>query len=364
MQGAFDFAFSNKSLTLEAPTPTNNSTNSEAAQEKNGTPASPATARAKRVFPVPGGPTKRQPLGILAPSAVYICLEIYKFLQLELGLIGTGHISKSDAGLRDLLEPGFGPAEVHGPSKAAGPFRAALGPSEQEIKPAESEEGEKQTHYEIEQPVLGLSFGDCDFDAIHGQNVNQIRVVGDDHGGLATIDGGQLKGTSVIAEPHTLDLSLPHRRHREPSGRSEAGSDCGLGASRIRFGPKGDDVPGFWASISITCGAGGGCGGALSSASACGMTDEKSRAATAADCGIGNFLGSVIRARGELEKKLWVRRKLEEIRGLVMSDEAMRCFWLSLFSGNVRSRAKEYPSRFHLANDIDESSNHNVHFIF
>ena len=32
-----------------------------------GTPASPATARAMRVFPVPGGPTSSTPLGIRAP---------------------------------------------------------------------------------------------------------------------------------------------------------------------------------------------------------------------------------------------------------------------------------------------------------
>ena len=37
---------------------------------KNGTPASPAMARASRVLPVPGGPTRRQPLGILPPSLV------------------------------------------------------------------------------------------------------------------------------------------------------------------------------------------------------------------------------------------------------------------------------------------------------
>ena len=34
---------------------------------KNGTPASPATAFAIRVLPVPGGPTNNKPLGILAP---------------------------------------------------------------------------------------------------------------------------------------------------------------------------------------------------------------------------------------------------------------------------------------------------------
>mmetsp|Transcript_9700 Transcript_9700/g.16640 ORF Transcript_9700/g.16640 Transcript_9700/m.16640 type:complete len:482 (+) Transcript_9700:983-2428(+) len=72
MQGAFAFAFSNRSRTREAPTPTKSSTNSDAAHEKKGTPASPATALAMSVFPVPGGPTSRQPLGILAPSLVYL----------------------------------------------------------------------------------------------------------------------------------------------------------------------------------------------------------------------------------------------------------------------------------------------------
>ena len=63
-------AWENKSLTLEAPTPTNISTNSDPDIEKNGTPASPATALAIKVFPVPGGPTSNTPDGILAPSAV------------------------------------------------------------------------------------------------------------------------------------------------------------------------------------------------------------------------------------------------------------------------------------------------------
>ena len=35
--------------------------------EKNGTPASPATARASKVLPVPGGPTSNTPLGMCAP---------------------------------------------------------------------------------------------------------------------------------------------------------------------------------------------------------------------------------------------------------------------------------------------------------
>ena len=70
MQGAFFLALANKSLTLDAPTPTNISTNSEPEIEKNGTPASPATALASKVLPVPGRPTSRTPFGILAPRSV------------------------------------------------------------------------------------------------------------------------------------------------------------------------------------------------------------------------------------------------------------------------------------------------------
>jgi hypothetical protein len=41
--------------------------NSDPLIEKNGTPDSPATARATNVLPVPGGPTKRTPRGTLPP---------------------------------------------------------------------------------------------------------------------------------------------------------------------------------------------------------------------------------------------------------------------------------------------------------
>ena len=69
--GDFSFACLNKSLTREAPTPTNISTKSEPDKEKKGTFASPATAFANNVFPVPGGPTSKAPLGILPPIDVY-----------------------------------------------------------------------------------------------------------------------------------------------------------------------------------------------------------------------------------------------------------------------------------------------------
>ena len=73
MQGAFFLPCSNRSRTREAPTPTNISTKSEPLIEKNGTLASPATARASRVLPVPGGPISSTPLGMRPPSFWNFC---------------------------------------------------------------------------------------------------------------------------------------------------------------------------------------------------------------------------------------------------------------------------------------------------
>ena len=71
IQGAFSLACLNKSLTRLAPTPTNISTKSLPLRLKKGTCASPATAFASNVLPVPGGPISKAPLGILPPKAVY-----------------------------------------------------------------------------------------------------------------------------------------------------------------------------------------------------------------------------------------------------------------------------------------------------
>ncbi len=69
MDGAAARAWANRSRTRAGPTPTSIPRNSDAAMEKNGTPASPATALASSVLPLPGGPDSRMPLGGLAPKA-------------------------------------------------------------------------------------------------------------------------------------------------------------------------------------------------------------------------------------------------------------------------------------------------------
>ena len=71
MHGAIFLAFSNNFLTLDAPSPANISINSEPLIEINGTPASPAMALAIKVFPVPGFPYNKIPLGIFAPISKY-----------------------------------------------------------------------------------------------------------------------------------------------------------------------------------------------------------------------------------------------------------------------------------------------------
>src|SRR5204863_3776387 len=63
--------FREKATPAVAPTPTKTSTNSVALMLKKGTRASPATARASSVLPLPGGPTRSTPLGILAPRLWY-----------------------------------------------------------------------------------------------------------------------------------------------------------------------------------------------------------------------------------------------------------------------------------------------------
>ena len=72
MHGAFSPACLNRSRTFAAPMPTNIWTNSDPDIEKNGTFASPATALAIRVFPVPGGPTSNAPFGSEAPICAYL----------------------------------------------------------------------------------------------------------------------------------------------------------------------------------------------------------------------------------------------------------------------------------------------------
>ena len=83
--------------------PTIASTNSDAEMEKNGTLASPATARASSVLPVPGRAREqhaaRDPAAELA-VAVRVLEEVDDLGQLGLGLVDAGHVVERDRASR------------------------------------------------------------------------------------------------------------------------------------------------------------------------------------------------------------------------------------------------------------------------
>ena len=76
---------------------------------KNGTPASPATARASSVLPVPGGPAAARPSGCGRRAAVLVGVlqEVDDLDQLGLRLVDAGHVVEYDqrvlavVGIRD-----------------------------------------------------------------------------------------------------------------------------------------------------------------------------------------------------------------------------------------------------------------------
>ena len=97
--GALRFACSKRSRTRLAPTPTNISTNSEPDIEKKGTPASPATARASSVLPVPGEPTSSTPCGMRAPRAANFSGNLRNSTisaSSMLRLVLSGHVEEGD----------------------------------------------------------------------------------------------------------------------------------------------------------------------------------------------------------------------------------------------------------------------------
>mmetsp|Transcript_7670 Transcript_7670/g.11167 ORF Transcript_7670/g.11167 Transcript_7670/m.11167 type:complete len:219 (-) Transcript_7670:1190-1846(-) len=95
MQGAFSRASLKRSRTREGPTPTNISMKSDPEIEKNGTAASPATAFASKVFPVPGGPHNNAPFGIFAPSLVNLEPSCKKSTNSIISFFASAHPATS-----------------------------------------------------------------------------------------------------------------------------------------------------------------------------------------------------------------------------------------------------------------------------
>ena len=140
-----------------APTPTNISTNSEPEMLKNGTPASPATARAISVLPVPGGPTRQH--AARDPRAERVELlgvlqELDDFLELGLGLVDAGDVGERHDGLVAEEHPGPALAE------AEGLVIRALGLSHhEEDEPADDQDRQEAGDDQAEPAVVGRRLG-------------------------------------------------------------------------------------------------------------------------------------------------------------------------------------------------------------
>ena len=184
----------------DAPTPTNISTKSEPEIEKNGTPASPAMARASSVLPVPGGPTSSAPLGILPPRRENFCgSRRNSTISSSSSLASSMPATSLNVTLPGLLgqQLRLRLAEAHG---AAAP--AALHPVHEEDPDADQQQ-ERQPQPERRDEARLLLRRRLDLDAVLAQ-VGQ-------HVGVARLDG--LVGDAVDAG-HVDPLAVePHRRH-------------------------------------------------------------------------------------------------------------------------------------------------------
>ena len=104
------------SRTRAAPTPTYISTKSEPDRLKNGTPASPATALASSVLPVPGGPTSSTPRGNAAAEGLVLAGRSQKFddfAQLVDRFVDARRVGERDVDVFLGVEPAAAAAERH-----------------------------------------------------------------------------------------------------------------------------------------------------------------------------------------------------------------------------------------------------------
>src|SRR5881396_3636080 len=210
MQGAFFFPCTKRSRTREAPTPTNISTKSEPEIEKKGTPASPAMARARSVFPVPGAPTSSTPFGMRPPSLVNFFGSFRKAMissssslassmpatSLKVTLCVFSESSLARLFPKDIALPP--PTCIWRMKKTHTPTRRSMGP----------------VHHRDQVPGLVVLRLDVDHDALVVQRLHQIRVFG--RVGLEALAGPAPLGLVVAVDGLALhaDVVDPILVHR------------------------------------------------------------------------------------------------------------------------------------------------------
>src|SRR6266481_5239898 len=208
MQGACFLPCSKRSRTREAPTPTNISTKSEPEIEKKGTLASPAMALARRVLPVPGGPTRSTPLGILPPS----------FWNLG-GSFRNSMISRS--------------------SSLASSTPAMHLAHEEDPDADEEEHGHPLQHVGI--PGIAVFGLDGDLDTLVAEQFDEFGVVGGEGPEGAAVS--KLTRDGFAADEHFLDLARLHTLEEVGEDHLAAGGLAGLEHIEEDKNDEADDHP-------------------------------------------------------------------------------------------------------------------------
>ena len=195
--------------------------------EKKGTSASPATARARRVLPVPGAPTRRTPLGMRPPSFWNFWGSFRNSmisLEFLFGLVDTGDVLE-----RHLLGQ---PGEQLGPALPEGHGLVPPGlhlPHEKD--PEEDEQDDREPAEEKGDPAVFGRVLDDDVDLVLAEDLDQFVILGRQDG---------LEGPAVLVFPpqlvvgdgHLFDVPLLHLVHE-------------LGEVDLLL----DDVRGFWSRL-------------------------------------------------------------------------------------------------------------------
>ena len=83
-----------------------------------------------------------------------------------------------------------------------------MGVVEEEEEASKNEKKEEEVINKDEEVVTAVALGDGVVDAVHGKNVNEVRVIGDDDTGMAAIDSSELKGSMILVEANALYLTF------------------------------------------------------------------------------------------------------------------------------------------------------------
>ena len=211
IEGAASRACWNRSRTRAAPTPTIISMNSEAQRLKNGTPASPAIARASSVLPGAGRADQQHALRHRAAEPLVllgVLQEVDDLDQLVLGLVDAGDVGEGDLLLGLAVALGAALPEAEDAARRRRPRRAA---TSQTKAPISSSVGPKPIR-NVE-PRGAVLVARVDHDALALEQRLEARI-----GEGRPLRLELLGGRAARADPRATSRAPARRARASPSG--------------------------------------------------------------------------------------------------------------------------------------------------